>query len=52
MVVLNGDGAVLASTIFDAKTGSKINLCTSAVSPGNPVKKSPSFSAQPFNLTE
>jgi hypothetical protein len=46
MVVLNGDGAVLASTIFDAQTGSKINLCTSAVSPGNLVKKPPP-SAQP-----
>jgi hypothetical protein len=41
MVVLNGDGAVLASAIFDVTTGSKINLCTSAVSPGNLVKKSP-----------
>ncbi len=28
MVVLSGDGAVLASTIFDAQSGSKINLCT------------------------
>jgi hypothetical protein len=52
MVVLNGDGVVLASTIFDAKTGSKINLCTRVVSPGNLVKKSPSFSAQPSNLRE
>jgi hypothetical protein len=52
MVVLSGDGAVLASTIFDAKTGSKINLCTSADSPGNLVKKPPSFSAHPSNLTE
>jgi len=51
MVVLNGDGAVLASTIFDAKTGSKINLCTRVDSPGNLVKKPPSFSAQPSNLT-
>ena len=50
MVILSGDGAVLASTIFDAKTGSKINLCTSAVSPGNLVKKSPPFSAQPSDL--
>jgi hypothetical protein len=52
MVVLKGDGAVLASTIFDAQTGSKINLCTSVDSPGNLVKKPPSFSAQPSNLTE
>jgi len=52
MVVLSGDGTVLASTIFDAKTGSKINLCTRVDSPGNLVKKPPSFSAQPSNLTE
>jgi len=50
MVVLNGDGAVLASTIFDAKSGSKINLCTRVVSPGNLVKRSPSFSAQPSDF--
>ena len=50
MVVLNGDGAILASTIFDAKTGSKINLCTRVDSPGNLVKKPPSFSAQPSNF--
>ena len=31
MVVLSGDGAVLASTIFDAQTGSKLNLCTRMV---------------------
>jgi hypothetical protein len=52
MVVLNGDGAVLVSTIFDAKTGSKINLCTRVVSPGNLVTKPPPLSAQPSNLTE
>ncbi len=40
MVVLSKDGAVLASTIFDAQTGSKINLCTRVVSPGNPLKQS------------
>ncbi len=33
MVVLNRDGAILVSTIFDVKTGSKINLCTRVVSP-------------------
>ena len=46
MVVLNGDGAVLVSTIFDAQTGGKLNLCTRADSLGNIVKKSPSSSAQ------
>ncbi len=39
IVVLSGDGTVLASTIFDAKTGSKINLYTRVVSPRNPVPR-------------
>ena len=52
MVVLNGDGAVLASTIFDANTGSKINLCTREVPPGNLVKKPPPLPAQPSALTK
>ena len=51
VVVLNGEGAVLASTIFDAKTGNEINLCTRVVSPGNLVKKPPPLSAQPSHLT-
>jgi hypothetical protein len=50
MVVLRADGAILVSTIFDVKTGSKINLCTRAVSPRDIVKKSPPFSAQPSDF--
>ncbi len=50
IVVLSGDGVVLASTIFDAQTGSKINLCTRVVSPGNLVKQPPSFSAPPSDF--
>ncbi len=46
MVVLKGDGAVLASAIFDPNSGSKINLCTKAVSPGNLSGRSASLSAQ------
>ena len=50
MVVLNGDGAILVSTIFDVKTGSKINLCTRVDSPGNLVKKPPPLSVQPSDF--
>ena len=52
MVVLNGDGSVLASTIFDVNTGSKINLCTREVPSGNLVKNPPPLPAQPSALTK
>ncbi len=52
IVVLNREGAVLASAIFDANTGSKINLCTRVVPPGNLLKKPPMLSAQPAGAPE
>ncbi len=52
LVVLNRDGAVLASAIFDANTGSKINLCTRVVPPGNLLKKPIALSAQPAGAPE